>query len=887
MNRTTAICLIHRRMKIHLRILGFTCLNFSGERAKKSKYKNMKNYTKYFRLLAIVLILSSLFLSVNTQASTIDSLENLLQKHTQKDSVRVNLLLDIFTEYIKNRNLEKAIEYNKIAEDISKEISYERGIAKSIDNTGTYYYNKGDLNSAAKYWLISLEEFRKLNDLESQSRRSYYIAYCYLYTGNILKAIEYSKISTKVAKKIGSKERIASGLALLGDINKKQNNYFVALDYCLEALNLYKELNIENLIARTTNVIGEIYGNLGDYPKAAGYFFEVLKIAEKTNDKASLINGIFALGDILILQNEHEKAKEYFQRGLKIAQELKNELTISNALTKLGEIETLLENYPEALEYYYNAYEIAEKIGTQKDMASNLCNIANIMNIQGETTIALEHLYKATEIYTKIDYKYGVCISYYEIGSVYMGIYDYTKALYYTKRAIEISIEKSIVIKREIIYKQLSEVYAAQKNYKKAYENYILYKELNDSLFSEKNIKEFTSLENKYQFKKEKHAIELEQQKKDAIQAEQVQKQKVVRNSFIVGFVLMVLLVLVIFSSYINKRKANFILAEQKEEIETQAEELDGKNRKLTQLAQFKDDLTNMIVHDLKNPLSNIINIELFSDSDDMIDIVRQAGFKMLNLVQNILDVYKYETTEFKLNKSKNSLTDLINEAIIDIKFSANQKSLSFEFIDLKDVYVNSDAGITKRILVNILTNAVKFSPKNEQITVKVSVMDKDMLRISIHNQGPGIPKHKQNLIFERFGQSKQKNLDKIGSTGLGLTFCKMAVEAHSGKIGVVSESKTGIEFWFTLPDYQVSEITSKNDRPEIYKEFNLTESDKEYLLIFINQIISFNIFEISSINSVLKSIDKKNPNINNWVEEITEVLYSGNEVRYNQLINF
>jgi signal transduction histidine kinase len=771
----------------------------------------MKSCNKHFLLIAIVLILSSFFLSVNAQNSSIDSLENLLQKHTQKDSVRVNLLFEIFTVYIKNRNLEKAIEYNKIAEEISKEISYERGIAKSLDNIGTYYYNKGDLNSAAKYWLISLEEFKKLNDLELQSRRSYYIAYCYLYTGDIPKASEYSKISIEAAKKIGSKERIASGQALLGDINKKQNNYFVALDYCLEALNLYKELNIENSIARTTNVIGEIYGNLGDYPKATGYFFEVLKMAEKANDKASLINGIFTLGDMFILQNEHEKAKEYFKRGLKIAQELKNELTISNALTKLGEIETLLENYPEALEYYYNAYEIAEKIGAQKDMAGNLCNIAYIMNIQGDATISLEHLYKATEIYTKIDYKYGVCLSYYEIGRVYMGLNDYTKALYYTKRAIEISIEKNILIKREIIYKQLSEAYAAQKNYKKAYENYILYKELNDILFSEKNIKELTSLENKYQFNKEKLAIELEQQKKDAIQAERVQRQKVVRNSLIVGFVLMVLLALVIFRSFLHKRRANHTLAEQKEEIEAQANELNDKNKKLTQLGQFKEDLMNMLVHDLKNPLSNILNVDIFSDTDSMIGFVKQAGFKMMNLVQNILDVYKYESAELKLNKTKNNIENLIKEAIVDVDFSANLKSLKIEYNNLNNVFVYSDAEITKRILVNILSNAVKFSPKKGLISVIAAVGDDKQLRISISNQGIGISKENQMLIFEKFGQAKQMSLDKFGSTGLGLTFCKLAIEAHKGKIGVISESDVGVEFWFTLPDYSIEEgkITS------------------------------------------------------------------------------
>jgi K+-sensing histidine kinase KdpD len=264
---------------------------------------------------------------------------------------------------------------------------------------------------------------------------------------------------------------------------------------------------------------------------------------------------------------------------------------------------------------------------------------------------------------------------------------------------------------------------------------------------------------------------------------------------------------------------------------------------------------------------------------------IQQTGRQMLNLVTNMIDVYKSEYAKLELNISETSLQKLINQALGEVDFLVNYKDLKVKLSLDKNVVVQVDKEIIKRVFVNLFTNAIKFSPQNGIITVESIVNSDDGLRICIENQGYGIPKENQETIFELYKQDKRMDSGAAPSSGLGLAFCKMAVEAHNGKIGVISESETGVEFWITLPKYQVSKTPIKNVKTEVYQELDLSESDKEYLLPFINQIMTFNIFEISSINSVLKSIDNKNSNIENWVEELTEVLYSGNEDRYNRLI--
>lgn len=245
----------------------------------------------------------------------------------------------------------------------------------------------------------------------------------------------------------------------------------------------------------------------------------------------------------------------------------------------------------------------------------------------------------------------------------------------------------------------------------------------------------------------------------------------------------------------------NAELINMNEELFAINDEMNISNEKLTQLNSFKEDLTNMIVHDLKSPLSTVINLKLIRDEQLRNNLVQQSGYKMLNLVQNILNVYKYESTKIELLKVRLKLINIINSALEEVFFMISHKSLKIEINIPANCIINADEDIIRRVFVNLLSNAVKFSPVKGIININALSDIHNVIKLSVINQGVGIPKKKQELIFERFGQVEKMGESKIGSTGLGLTFCKMAVESHEGKIGVVSESEEGVEFWFTLPE--------------------------------------------------------------------------------------
>ena len=107
--------------------------------------------------------------------------------------------------------------------------------------------------------------------------------------------------------------------------------------------------------------------------------------------------------------------------------------------------------------------------------------------------------------------------------------------------------------------------------------------------------------------------------------------------------------------------------------------------------------------------------------------------------------------------------------------------------------------GLVTRVIMNVMANALDYSPPGEFVDVQVNPADAHV-RVTITDRGPGIPEHVQDRIFEKFAQAEDGQARSQASSGLGLAFCRLAIEAHGGKIGVESEVGSGATFWFELP---------------------------------------------------------------------------------------
>ncbi|MBO3697679.1 ATP-binding protein [Roseivirga sp. E12] len=314
----------------------------------------------------------------------------------------------------------------------------------------------------------------------------------------------------------------------------------------------------------------------------------------------------------------------------------------------------------------------------------------------------------------------------------------------------------------------------------------------------------------------------------------------------------------------------------QKDEIAIQAEELKANNEKLVELGQFKEDMTSMIVHDLKNPLSVIIR-----SGEKKISSVAK---RMLNLVLNILDVQKFEETDVQLSLVEGSFNKVIKLAVSDVQDGIDEKNIEFQVVAYEELKTKMDSELMERVIVNLLTNAIKYAPINSKVTAEILVNNEGELYFSVKDQGPGIPADKYKAIFDRYVQLSGQKSGGSRSTGLGLAFCKLVIQAHKGHIGVISETGEGAKFWFTLPSVNAQVLS---DQPlVINQDENLSQSDYAQIRSLIPQLLELRVYQSTEIEDLLKQLNAPEGGaLSQLIERIINTAFNGDDDTYRTIL--
>jgi two-component system sensor histidine kinase/response regulator len=239
-------------------------------------------------------------------------------------------------------------------------------------------------------------------------------------------------------------------------------------------------------------------------------------------------------------------------------------------------------------------------------------------------------------------------------------------------------------------------------------------------------------------------------------------------------------------------------------ELCRQRAELKRSYEQLRDLERLRDDLTQMIVHDMRSPLVGLqLSMEVLSLSDyareesnaRMLRNANQAIAVLIQMVNQVLDVSRIESGQLKVNPKSCDVAALVREVIDSTRVLAGRKSVSTDAS--APVMAEVDSDLIKRVLENLVGNALKFTPATGTVRVTLA-RNADGVRVEVSDNGPGIAAEDHQRIFEKFGQLEGRQ--KFRGSGLGLTFSKLAVEAHGGAIGVISAVGAGSTFWFTLP---------------------------------------------------------------------------------------
>jgi signal transduction histidine kinase len=242
-------------------------------------------------------------------------------------------------------------------------------------------------------------------------------------------------------------------------------------------------------------------------------------------------------------------------------------------------------------------------------------------------------------------------------------------------------------------------------------------------------------------------------------------------------------------------------------ELEAQARKLRESNERLLGLEGMRDELTHMIVHDLRSPLAGLMGylsmLDARKQQDDpnvrrYVEGGLQCATILRDLISAILDLNRLEAGQFPLRMATADLSAVCGEAIAYL--GAATVGRKFGFIKPpQPVLVAMDADLMRRVVANLLGNALKFTPADGAVTLAVEV-EGSGARVSVTDQGRGIPPELQRAVFDKFVQAHHRTETHDSSVGLGLAFCKQAVEAQGASIGLRSEVGRGSTFWVTFP---------------------------------------------------------------------------------------
>ncbi|HLF90875.1 MAG TPA: HAMP domain-containing sensor histidine kinase [Anaerolineales bacterium] len=250
-------------------------------------------------------------------------------------------------------------------------------------------------------------------------------------------------------------------------------------------------------------------------------------------------------------------------------------------------------------------------------------------------------------------------------------------------------------------------------------------------------------------------------------------------------------------------RRADRILTNRSNELQT-------AYSGLRRAESLRDDMTNMIVHDLRNPLSAIsASLDILQKNHQgngnetenrFTTMAQNASRKMMKLVDDILTVSKFESGELRLQVAATPVAPLIQNSLDVFQSQVEEDRKEIGFFCQNDLSAMMDGALISRVLDNLISNALKYTDEETGIIEIVAQNEQEKVYFRVRDNGEGIPDDYKSLIFDKFKQVPNNSTSQRKGTGLGLTFCQMVVEAHGGKIWVEDATGGGSEFVFWIP---------------------------------------------------------------------------------------
>ena len=572
------------------------------------------------------------------------------------------------------------------------------------------------------------------------------------------KALEQANFVYVQALKSGDEELEVSSLYALGVCNELLANYPQAMKFLSEAIKLSQHLGNKKVMGDSLNCVGIIHDNLNNYSNALKAYFRALKIYEELKENKKIAIVLSNIGLIYTNIKDYRNALKFYSQALDIAEEENDSESLLVTNINIGLTHTLLGNFDESLKFLYDALNLASVKNDRRRSSITLDHIA-------ETNIKLNNLEEAYRLFeesrkikTDLNDKRGLVKVFGTIGQLNLIENKVGEAKINLEKALEIADQ--LGMKRSIheLHKMLSESFEKMGDAQNALMHLkIAYRKEIELLNEESELKA----------KNISTQLEIEQAQKEA----EIQRLK------------------------------NIELAQALEDVKK-------LNVSLKELNDEKNEFMAIAVHDLKNPLQNILSTaRIMKRSDDLpkeeldeftSNIVSQTD-RMFNIIKKLLDHNAIDQGELRIKESVFDVNPLCAELAENFREEAERKFLNIKLEKFPgELNVKTDRVILYEILQNLISNAIKFSPQHKDICLSTSA-DEENIRIEVKDEGPGFSDMDKSKMFNKFARLSAKPTGNEHSTGLGLSIVKKLCELADARLKLESIENHGAAFTVSL----------------------------------------------------------------------------------------
>jgi len=800
------------------------------------------------KIHSLLLILASMCQMLSAQTPDIERLLEKADKAYGKE--KIDLLADLCKNYY-SVDPHRGIRYGEQAIRIADSLKIPSSKSKVFNNIGVNYWALSDWKTAREFFI--------------NARKN-----AVIFRDSLQIAISYNR---------------------MGLLYESLGIFDSSLYVFNQELAIYKRIKNDERTCTALENIGTIHLNRGEYGTATAYLLEALTIAEKRQDLNKLAYLYMKLGKVYAETKDFTEAEKWLNKGIDLSVAGKDLMKAAIGYNALGIVYKNEGKYEKALAEFDTALQTLKNLNNKSLTMAIFANTGNVYNQKKDYRKAILFHRQSLDLALQLKSPMAIARQKFDLGRDYYSLGDYRRArTLYEESLPALSANKNLSDLLSV-YQGLINVNNSLKDYQQSGKYYELYISLKDSLNQKELNKALDSL--KIRFHTEQTDLENVTLKKETVlKSKTISLQQTVLIIGALFLVLLIVLVYVIVKNHRKIKKANELLGWKNDEISTKAKELHDTNETLVELIRFKDSLTAFIAHDLKNALNTIVNIDAWSSSERQVELVKNSGKRMLNLVMNMLDISKFESGKMRMDIKEASIGTMIKNACDQMTFLADQKSLRIRVDHSVDYPVKVDPEMMERVLVNLLDNAIRHSAIGEEIEICKEITDSNRLKITVKDHGEGIEAEFLPHVFSKYAVAGTEKLGNGRSFGLGLTFCKLAIESLGGEIGVESKAGRGASFWFTLPlpEQPGYRTVSADDRlyhstPDL--EFQLTGEEVRILKPTCDLLRNLSIHQISDVKDILNAFNPgDSAGLKAWKSLLTKALYECNHVKYDDLVN-